>query len=128
MRYIRTTNGIYLFPKGFKKWETEKHLYLVNEENELWGCGTPIIAQADTIEELCDELVIKYDNDEKPRTVNMTALLESCSILGLAFKGHIKWLYENYKENLEICCLSIWVGAKLIPVAKLNKEGELELI
>lgn len=141
MKYIRTENGIYnikenggiftitkiyeatRYANGKLQQEGDRLVRIQGKDYKITNDNV-----ADTIEELCDELVIKYDNEEKPRTVNMMALLISCNSLGLAFKKHIQWLYENYKDRLEICCLSIWVGAKLTPVAKMNDEGELELL
>lgn len=71
--------------------------------------------QADTIEELCDEIVIKNRNSKKPY------LLEDWQKQEL-FKQKVKpdYITEIYG--------AIWTDKGVIFVAKMNKEGELELI
>lgn len=112
MKYIRTKDAI-------EKLDDDWSMFC-----EKYACNK----QANTIEELCDELVVKYKSEEKPRYIDMTKLLKTCKNIGVAFKKHIKWLFDNYKDQLEICKLAIWTNKGLIYVAKMNEKGELELL
>lgn len=108
MKYIRTEDGkIYnkskIICSAFREeycspnWNDDIEKYL----------QTKIIAETDTIEDLCDEFVIvdKYGN--KPRMV----ITE-----GFAVKmGHTVFG-------------AIWTDKGLIYVAKMNEKGELELL
>ena len=105
-----------------------KDMILTAEDYDAYFNAVVIVKQADTIEELCDELVIKYKNEEKPRCVNMNELMKSCDSIGVAFREHINWLFEHYKDQLKICKLAIWTDRGLIYVAKMNNKGELELL
>lgn len=76
---------------------------------------TSIIAQADTIEELCDEIVIVNRNSKTPY------LLEDWQIQSL-LKQKVKPDYITKIYG------AIWTDKGLIYVAKMNDKGELELI
>lgn len=65
---------------------------------------------ADTIEELCDEFVVIFDNKEPIIS----------HLLGLA----IFYGYTEYKYIYG----AIWTSKGLIYVAKMNEKGELELL
>lgn len=126
MKYIRTKDNVWQYDRNkniVRPSEDGKSIaYWLNfDEKE-------IIQQADTIEELCDELVIKYKNEEKPRYIDMSKLLEACKNVGLTFREHVKWLFAYYKDRLEICKLAIRTDKGLIYVAKMNEKGELELL
>ncbi|MBO7715578.1 MAG: hypothetical protein J6S85_18590, partial [Methanobrevibacter sp.] len=75
-----------------------------------------IIDQADTIEELCDEFVVDVPNDRK---FNREFNLDKCKEYQLYLKGQ-NIISEIYG--------AIWTDRGLIFVAKMNKEGELELL
>ena len=68
-----------------------------------------IIKKADTIEELCDEFVDIYEN-EKPDISLLSDII----------------YFESYKSH--IVYGAIWTDKGLIYVAKMNDEGELELL
>ena len=73
------------------------------------GC---IVKQADTIEELCDEFVLKYKN-------------------GYLICDYLTRLIDLVKENKEkdaSVYSAIWTDKGLIYVAKTNDKGELELL
>lgn len=75
-----------------------------------------ITKQADTIEELCDEFVIKPKNNMKN---------------WLAFGVNVKHLKESiYNLNYPIKEVfgAIWTDKGLIFVAKMNEKGELKLL
>lgn len=118
MKYIRTNNGIYELKNNmsienaiysmFGKFEktNEKHLF---RNGKHLG---KVIDQADTIEELCDEFVLKNENVfTKPQ------MLED------DYNG----IDLNYYKNEDIYG-AIWTDKGLIYVAKMNNKGELELI
>lgn len=67
--------------------------------------------QADTIEELCDEFVVKETRDNSITQINHS--LNECEIQ----KGFYEDIYG-----------AIWTDKGLIYVAKMNDRGELELI
>lgn len=133
MKYIRTKGGkIYKYLAGFDRhndftgdnWlrveiEGNKYIEIIDSNVDRF---------ANTIEELCDELVIKYKNEEKPRYVNIKGLIKSCDNIGVAFRRYIEWLFVNYKDQLEICNGAIWTDKGLIYVAKMNDKGELGLL
>ena len=103
MKYVRTTSGIYEVSFG---WGVA-HLF----EKQ---------ARADTIEELCDELVLQ-DSDTN-----------FCFVMNA---NHIKDIQDNWQNLMNneylknhIIYGAIWTEWGLKYVAKMNKEGELELI
>ena len=120
MKYIRTKDGRI----GRRCGTTE-----VSIKGIFYSIGkVDIIKQADTIEELCDELVVKYKKEEKPRFIHIVELLKTCKDINVVFRNYVEWLFDNYKDQLEICNLAIWTDKGLIYVAKLNDKGEWELL
>ena len=103
MKYIRTKYGIYNAIKEFKIGDMIGVPY-----NGL----VKIIAQADTIEELCDEYVIV--DEENEHYINQSNDIH-----------HIrrKWAIGNYTIYG-----AIWTDKGLIYVARMNSKGELELL
>ena len=101
MKYIRTKDGI------ISDKEKSDLLKMAFE----YGSPTTfkIIAQADTIEELCDEFV----------DVNKTGHCIS------SFKTFKALLEDKNNHNFYG---AIWTDKGLIYVAKMNDEGELELL
>ena len=104
MKYIRTKDGIYQITDPNRKTN------ITVCTNHGWVFKEDIIKQADSIEELCDEFVyIRHDKPHYPPKVvkDLGALRENrwCDVFG-----------------------AIWTGKGLIYVAKLNDEGELELL
>lgn len=70
-----------------------------------------IIKEADTIEELCDVFVIIRNGNP------------------YMFNGLQKCFLSEFKfEKNDIVYGAIWTGEELIIVAKMNKDGDLELI
>ena len=92
MKYIRTKDGIYY---------NQAYFYSHKEE---------IIKQADTIEELCDEFVIKIKTGYLITYYNKVLLTQDANKNGADVYG------------------AIWTDKGLIYVAKMNEKGELELI
>ena len=114
MKYIRLTIGIFEVEEDFKPLKNDM-VYIPNE-----GLNK-IIAQADTIEELCDEYVIHYANGYHLITINNGDIIFKDDF-DYGFK--LKFALEN---NWEIYG-SIWVDDNLIKVAKMNEKGEMELL
>lgn len=98
MKYIRTKDKIFTNknPKGDKEVYTARY----REED--------IIAQADTIEELCDEIVVVVD--DYPVVVRDDERI------------------EIWKQKYPSATFygAIWTSKGLIYVAKMNDKGELE--
>ena len=107
MKYIRTKDGIWLNknPNGKKEVYTARYK------------PTDIIKESDRIEELCDEFVHIRKN-EKPVHHRRSKWLN---------KDHntLKW---EVKNNFCVVYGAIWTNKGLIYVAKMNEEGELELL
>jgi len=76
-----------------------------------------IIKQADTIEELCDNFLVEYTNGEHMMFHDFYHLKRHHDFYGQDYH-HVAGRYG-----------CIWVvGKGLIYVAKMNKEGDLELL
>ena len=102
MKYIRTKDGIYNAIQEFK---------IGDMINVPYNGLIKIINQANTIEELCDEAVF-FDKDNKPHYESQ--------------EGNIWYLGASlFTETLRF---GIFTDKGLIYVAKMNDEGELELL
>ena len=89
------------------KW-TPTHIYSKSK------CQTEVINQADTIEELCDEFVIKAYCSNEP-------------FLFMKEQMDIKCFIKKCEKDTTIYG-AIWTDKGLIYVAKMNDKGELELL
>lgn len=85
----------------------------------------PIIAEADTIEELCDEFVGLVKSTSS-NFIIMTVISHSLKELKESLKTKLNG--EVYEGHYDIIYGAIWTSKGLIYVAKLNDKGELELI
>ena len=116
IRYIRTKDGkIYDTEKYAYAWSTPQKIGLnISITESLLIPKSLIEKQADAIEELCDEFVI-YDIHKKKwlHFTGLKSLVAYCDMNGLD-KTMIKG--------------AIWTDKGLIYVAKMNDEGNLELI
>ena len=101
MKYIRTKNGV-LFP-------TNAHEEDIPKDDCFFKVG-------DTIEELCDEFVCVLADGTH------TKILKN-GIISKIVKGDKK-KGKNFAEIYG----AIWTSKGLIYVAKMNEEGELELL
>ena len=121
-KYIRTKNNIYKVRKPLND------EYLWDNRTYVYGHETienkSIIAQADTIEELCDGFVWcrvdYYDSPEK----NPYRYIRDIFALELSQKV----IKENGKPKWLNIYGAIWTDKGLIYVAKMNEKGELELL
>lgn len=117
-KYIRTKEGIYQQRKPLLE------EYIVGNETFVYSHASikdkDIIQDANTIEELCDEFVIRY-KDGTHDTLNYD------------YSQRLKYM-EMEQYNMELtfgnCDLfgAIWTDKGLIYVAKMNEKGELELL
>lgn len=119
MKYIRTKEHKLIYEtKDLIKVEDARfpNGYLTKD-------GVPLIAtkQADTIEEMCDEIVI--DNPQNWRKTPFTIIVNITQYVK-DLKTKTKTLAKN---DIKIFG-AIWTAQGLIYVAKLNEKGELELI
>lgn len=110
MKYIRTKDKIYEFGKiGLVGKEMEKDFF-ERPSNSIFE--SEIVKQANTIEELGDiYVIVSKDGKAKPYTTNTLSVFDD---------------FEDVLKHNDIY-MSIWVGALLKPVAKMNDKGELEL-
>ena len=113
MKYIRTENGVYAIDR-----EGENTVIGVTPTDNfgVWIHKSDIIAQASTIEELCDEFVL-FD-----KSFNTYGVFDKKVITYKWLKEH-RTIYSN-------CIIygAIWTDKGLIYVAKMNDEGKLCLI
>ena len=112
MKYIRTKDTIFEVVG-----ENEKVLIVKAKGNpqntySKSKCQTDVIKSADTIEELCDEFVIKAYISSYPQIYHSVNLKE----------------LNEFREKDTIIYGAIWTDKGLIYVAKMNDKGELELL
>ena len=112
--YIRTKDGIY-------KVEGEtchKKAYFIDRYEEDVILKEQVIKQSETLEELCDEFVV-FDKEQPNGKL-------------LYYKGfeNLKKEFIDFEKDKEkvVVCGAIWTDKGLIYVAKMNDEGDLELI
>ena len=120
MKYIRTKDGIFeliwnVIEKNGKQFIIQKYDGFIYEEE--------IIAQADTIEGLCDCLVL-WKNIYEIKHSTAKAEIDCHAIT----YGSYKWTNKKYKEAYANTYGAIWCDKGLIYVAKMNEKGELELL
>lgn len=122
MKYIRTKDGIYEVEEDFKPLENNT-VYIPHE-----GLNK-IIAQADTIEELCDEFV---DTSELKTTNTGGWLYDEFNAKNKCLvyyeDDERKTMPLNEFDDLSKIYGAIWTDKGLIYVAKMNEKGELELL
>lgn len=116
MKYIRTKDGRFFKILS----EDEKFLYLETYEDigvRLWEKGKDdIIKQADSIEDLCDGILVEEIGNETNRFIMETDELKKMSKEEI--ENHLtSWRFYLFIKN----------DRGLIYIAKMNDEGELEL-
>ena len=114
MKYIRTKDGIYsrgkiicyAFRQDYQSedWDKDIESYL----------QTPILKQANTIEELCDEFVIVSKKKHKIKEVTKI-IYSKRQLINNNIYGEI-WVFDS--DGVPT----------LKPVAQMNDKGELELL
>ena len=100
MKYIRTKDNVFEVTGRFAMGYYNQYIRPVFDED--------IIKQANTIEELCDKFV--KTRPDLPTLISQTGIL---------------W---NVKRTGEEIYGAIWTDKGLIYVAKMNDEGEFELL
>ena len=125
--FVRTKDGIYKVIEDCgdwykvevppSKWEEDDNGVYYEDSKIAGFYKKDIIKQAETIEELCDIFVLKNGDVYMPYLHDIPLI---------AFMNCRKQVLERktYKELYG----SIWVGADLRAVAKMNEKGELELL
>jgi len=108
MKYVRTKDG--------KVWTNKNP----NHDKDIFTSRynpKEVVREADTIEELCDRVVVKDSNNKEPRVYNI--------------KKHNWRKIANTLFNIrkvEWVKFAIWTDKGLIYVAKMNDKGCLELL
>lgn len=129
MKYIRTKDGIIVdttkYNKIVERTFNDKvvaidlnHWGQDNDKHPTWIDAEDIVNQADTIEELCDEFVyhfLKNDNYQIMPKTDLEPQRRDC-------------LSYHIEKKLHDVLGAIWTDKGLIYVAKMNEEGELELL
>ena len=108
--YIRTKDGVYKIDEVKPYFLDEKQKLFINNELKIAANEKQVIKQSENLEELCDGFVVVGNE----HIVFQTATFDQ-----------VKLFFEN--KNYEIYG-AIWTSKGLIYVARMNEEGELELI
>lgn len=111
MKYIRTEKNIYEWIyNDYEIKAGEFYRTTLMKEHEL------IVDVADTIEKLCDEFVVIYNENKKFKKPFTSFYSDIISVL--------------HEHDLSECKIygAIWTNKGLIYVAKMNDKGELELL
>ena len=102
--------------------------YIITKNNEIideqtfrnrFYAESLIVAQADTIEELCDRCVVKLKYEKEPFVGSF-----------YEFEHFISQYVKKIPSNNPVANIfgAIWTEKGLIYVAKMNDKGELELL
>lgn len=122
MKYVRTKNGIVdisnYIEKDFYYQDTKTPDYIGKEK---------IIKQSDSIEELCDEFVMYWLPLEEMSINESWIPYAQYERLGIWQKMRDTIIKEVIKTK-SVLYGAIWTEKGLIYIAKMNKNGELELI
>ena len=141
MKYIRTKDGIYeateingmVVARGDVAYScdiADVHFPIVFKEKD-------IIKQADTIDELCDEFVVKYTDNSMSVFCSQGLIRENGHITfeetRLDLNEFLDYLIKEENETIKEIYGAIWIKGKhnepiLKSVAKTNEEGKLELL
>lgn len=117
MKYVRTKDKIY---EICENGETYNGFGCKTKEGVIKIHKKDIVKQADTIEELCDEFVVKSLVD-KPIVIHKQYMdLKDYKFIDNGYTIHIDSESEIYG--------AIWTDKGLIYVAKMNDKGVLELL
>ena len=137
MRYVRTVDGriidldrvvygrkvIHLKQNTFENCWAGYYWYSDDYGYEIECRDLDIVAQADTIEELCDCLILWK------QIILIRHSKAKDDIDEIAIKqGSYAWNKEKYKEAYKNTYGAIWTDKGLTYVAKMNDKGELELL
>ena len=117
MKYIRTKDRIYEIESDYLNNKGVRVGYNVVGQEEVVLIENNNIIQADTIEELCDELIVIS------KTQNFITTY-STAVYNLA---HISAIIDHLIDRYDVKG-AIWTNKGLTYVAKMNEKGELELI
>ena len=114
MKYIRTKEGVYELVDTYYMYVDGVETYMYdNKGRGVEINGNQILKQSDTIEELCDEFVVRDSFDKY--CLEIDSNYESLKCNG--------WLNGDY-----IIYGAIWTNKGLIYIAKMNEDGILYLI
>lgn len=123
--YIRTKDGVYKVDEIKPYFLDEKQKLFISNELKIAVNENQVILQADTIEELCDEVVIEVK-------FGSTGYITHFKKYIYDFKKFLKYLEECQpitKDEILNVYGAIWIDGKgLVYVAKMDDKGDFELI
>lgn len=117
-KYVRTETGIYEIEYDLD------HIVITKQEcpdTELF------IKKANTIEELCDELVFEFGHSQFSNHLEVWHLYHEIS-LKEEVKNALDDGYRADEDEVKTIYGAIWTERGLKYVAKMNEKGELELL
>ena len=119
MRYIRTKDGRII--DTTKIVTGSKYMdFATNDESFREIFKTEPLVKAETIEELCDEFTYEYDKNSK----HIKCWKDTNT--GIWYDYDVD--FKLNKKEISTIKGAIWTDKGLIYVAKMNENGELELI
>jgi len=134
MKYIRTKDGIYKYADYLGIHKGKRYALMDDAQgNRLTMCQEPdeLYKSADTIEELCDELVV-----ENPERDIHEKCIDLQDVFDFVEEQEIPIGIKDFDEKRDLISGkhdwkvygAIWTDKGLIYVAKMNEKGELELL
>lgn len=126
MKYIRTEDNIYKVSQGIFG------DYPIDRKGNVLKMPLPtVIKSADTIEELCDEVVAIIKHNNQFLTKEEIYHEQWHNFADLKTNIEERFDIQNYLkcyETLVAIYGAIWTDKGLIFVAKMNEKGDLELL
>lgn len=87
-----------------------------------------IIKQDEDLFKLCEEFVVRYTNEKKPKSQDLNKVINTLKENDSNLSHFVRFLFDYYGEKLEFVKLGIWTTKGLIYVVEYNKEGEPKLL
>lgn len=133
--YILTKTGIFDTSKYEKLTEDDKYItfrcknnHQPNGQGYTYITKRCIIKQDEDLLNLCEEFVVKYTTENKPKSQELNKVIGSLNENDSNLSHFVRFLFDYYGEKLEFVKLGIWTTKGLIYVVEYNKEGEPKLL
>lgn len=137
-KYIRIQDGRIIDIQKLLDKAKKDEINLTDDERKIIDCiqtdnyncmgwKRRVFKQADTIEELCDEVVVEWYNDFETPYVHFIDTKKSLKDIAIECLENMD-MEGDFEENVKNIYTAIWTEWGLKYVAKMNKEGELCLL
>ena len=126
--YLRTRTNIYEMVAEFDKTYIVKCRTKSKEGKKRLLSKSEVEKQANTILELCDRFVVRFNNDKNLIEVHYRMEKDQNGwLFSNLFKTPVRHL-SNFKLFVYEIYGAIWIETGLKYVAKINDDGEMELL